>query len=254
VTRRALAFGALGAAAYAVFLAATAPASLVAYHLNDHFGAVVRLSDAKGTVWSGTARALVAAGGAAPIVVDDVHWNWQAARLPAGEISFAAAAEARELSVRLETARGFSGLEARKVTARLDAARLPAFAPLAAPWQPGGTIALSAPRILWNGRALAGEAQLEWRGATAAISDVSPLGSWRAAVRASPEGGVRFTVSTLEGPLAVKGSGTFHPPARLAFSGEARGEGERAAALAPLLALLGPRRPDGAHAIQWASP
>ena len=36
----------------------------------------------------------------------------------------------------------------------------------------------------------------------------------------------------------------------MTFSGEARGEGANAAALEPLLNLMGPRRPDGARSIE----
>jgi hypothetical protein len=38
------------------------------------------------------------------------------------------------------------------------------------------------------------------------------------------------------------------------FAGEARGEGAAAAALAPLLKLMGAPRADGAHAIDWRAP
>jgi len=51
----------------------------------------------------------------------------------------------------------------------------------------------------------------------------------------------------------VSGEGTLEALARFAFSGEARGEGPDAAALTPLLDLLGPRRPDGSRALRFSS-
>ena len=39
-------------------------------------------------------------------------------------------------------------------------------------------------------------------------------------------------------------------PGAITFSGEARGQGANAAALEPLLNLMGPRRPDGARSIE----
>jgi hypothetical protein len=63
-------------------------------------------------------------------------------------------------------------------------------------------------------------------------------------------GPAQLSVPTLEGPLTVIGTGTLTPPHRLAFSGEARAEGESAKALEPLLDLLGPRRPDGARSVE----
>ena len=62
---------------------------------------------------------------------------------------------------------------------------------------------------------------------------------------------MELKVTTLEGPLRITGQGTLASPARLAFSGEARAEGDAAKALEPLLDLLGARRPDGARALEW---
>jgi len=57
-------------------------------------------------------------------------------------------------------------------------------------------------------------------------------------------------VTTIKGPLRVTGSGTASPSSGFTFKGEARGEGEAAKALEPLLDLMGPRRPDGARALE----
>jgi len=50
--------------------------------------------------------------------------------------------------------------------------------------------------------------------------------------------------------LKVSGQGTFTPPSKLSVSGEARGEGPNAKQLDALLDLMGPRRPDGARALE----
>jgi hypothetical protein len=59
-----------------------------------------------------------------------------------------------------------------------------------------------------------------------------------------------LTVTTLEGPLRVTGHGTFSPPSRASFSGEARSEGDAARSLDALLDLMGPRRADGARSLE----
>jgi general secretion pathway protein N len=78
---------------------------------------------------------------------------------------------------------------------------------------------------------------------------VRPLGSWRA--EAAGEGpAIRFSLATLKGPLRLSGKGTLPVPGRLSFTGEARAEPGRERDLEPLLDLIGPRRPDGARAIE----
>jgi hypothetical protein len=62
---------------------------------------------------------------------------------------------------------------------------------------------------------------------------------------------VKVNLATLEGPLRLTGEGTLTPQGRLAFAGEARGEGAAAQSLEPLLDLMGPRRADGARALRW---
>ena len=98
-----------------------------------------------------------------------------------------------------------------------------------------------------------GEAEIEWQGASVALSDVKPLGTYRAQL-ASDGKIANVTLTSTQGPLRVSGKGTFSPPARLAFSGEARADAESAKALEPLLNLLGPARADGARALEWRTP
>jgi general secretion pathway protein N len=59
------------------------------------------------------------------------------------------------------------------------------------------------------------------------------------------------TLATLDGALRLAGTGTFTPPGALVFAGDARADGPSAAALEPLLNLLGPRRADGARTLEW---
>ena len=92
--------------------------------------------------------------------------------------------------------------------------------------------------------------RLDVKGASTALSEVRPLGSYRADVVAEGAG-ARVNVATVEGPLRLSGQGRLEFPSRFAFTGEARGEGTNATALDPLLNLIGPARPDGARAIDW---
>ena len=100
------------------------------------------------------------------------------------------------------------------------------------------------------GREARGNLQLEWRNAASALSEVKPLGSYRAEV-AAEGAAASLRVSTIEGALRVTGQGRLEFPSRLAFTGEARAEASKAGALQPMLDLIGPARPDGSRAIDW---
>lgn len=232
----------IGFAAYAVFLVATLPASLVARWIS--MPGVLELTDARGTLWSGAARAVA---GAAQL--DSLRWRFQPARLAAGQLAFSVDGYGAGLEGHGQVNRGFGTLEVRELHVRGDAAAIAAFAPLAASWQPDGRVTLDAPAIAWDGREARGTVRLEWHDAAVALSSVRPLGSYRAEARA--EGGpVKVAVTTLDGPMRISGTGTFTLPGALAFTGEARALPAAQAALEPLLNLMGPRRPDGARTLE----
>lgn len=232
----------VGIAAYAVFLVAMLPASMVARWIA--MPGVLELADARGTLWSGSARAV--AGSAQ---LDSLRWRFQPVQLAAARLAFTVDGRGSGLEAHGRIARGFGALEVRDLTVRGDAAALAAFAPLAAGWQPDGRLALDAPAILWDGREVRGTARLEWHDASIALSSVRPLGSYRAEARADG-GPVKIAVTTLDGPLRISGNGTFTPPGALAFTGDARALPAAQAALDPLLNLMGARRPDGARTLE----
>jgi general secretion pathway protein N len=242
------AIAALGTAAYVVFLVAATPASFVAARLSAALPGHVTLTDTRGTLWAGNARARVIAQGG-PLFLDRLEWRLRPARFAAGRLAFDLRAVARGLDAQLQVARGFSGWELRDVAARAEAAIVTAVVPWIATWRPEGTLVIASPAVDWDEREARGQLSLEWRDAAVSLSEVRPLGSYR--LEAHAEGApARFTVSTLDGALKVAGQGTFTPPSRLAFSGEAHAEGSQAKALEPLLDSIGPRRPDGARALE----
>lgn len=237
----------LGVAAYGAFLVATLPASVVAPRVAAATKGQATLVDAGGTVWNGSARVAIAARGAA-FTLDEVRWEFLPSRLLAGRAAFAVTARLGTLKGEAEVARSPLAWRIDGVRAQGDAAALTALLPLAAAWQPAGELALAAESITWDGNAASGTATLEWRDAALALTPVRPLGTWRAEARA--EGAAaKVTLATVKGPLRLSGEGTLAIPGRLAFTGEARSEAGRERDLEAVLALLGPRRPDGAHAI-----
>jgi general secretion pathway protein N len=253
---RAPAIAALGIAAYLVFLAATVPASCVA----ARFGSpAVQVSDARGTLWKGSARATLRtpqdpsprSAPWGPVELERVEWRFRPLRLAAGRLAFDVEAAAKGIEARARLERGISTTELRDLEARGEAAALSLVAPLVGTWQPQGAITVTAPALAWDGDELRGEARAEWRGAAVALSQVRPLGSYRAELRGAG-GPAKVTLTTIEGPLRLAGDGTLTPQGRFAFSGEARGEGPAGPSLEPLLDLMGPRRADGSRALRWS--
>lgn len=239
----------LGIAAYAIFLVATIPASVVASRIGNASGGAVQVAEPRGTLWNGEARATVLAPGGV-FALDHIQWRFAPAGLASGHVAFDVAASGRGVDARLTLGRGFSRWIFAGADARIDASVAAILAPLVGAWHPEGVVTIASPewRLKDDGEAR-GKLAATWSDAAVSLSEVKPLGRYSLDATAE-DGPVSFTVATKDGPLRVSGHGTFAPPSRIAFSGEARGEGDRAGALEPLLDLMGQRRPDGARAFE----
>ena len=239
------------ALAYLVFLVVLTPASFVATRLEASAPGRIEVTDANGTLWRGSARVRMTGPNATPVILDRVEWRFQPSRLAAASLAFSIKGTASALAGEMEAARGFSQWHLRDATLQGDASALGALFPVVAPWHPSGAVKVTAPNLAWDGGPLQGDMQVEWRGAATSLSEVRPIGSYRATWRSEAGGAGRLVITTLEGPLRITGEGKAALPGRIACSGEARAEGDTVKALEPLLDLLGPRRPDGARAIEW---
>jgi general secretion pathway protein N len=238
----------LGVAAYSVFLVAMMPARWVAERAVPQPGRIA-LQDVEGTIWSGAARAAI---GVYPttFAVDRIEWRFLPSRLLRGQAAYDVAIRGAGFEARGELGRSFGGWTARDVKARADAAVATALAPWMGAWRPEGTVAATSPALDYSEPQLRGDMRIEWTGAATSLSEVKPLGSYRADVNAEGAG-ARITVTTQSGPLRIAGQGRIAFPSQLSFTGEARAEGPNAGALEGLLNLVGPRNPDGSHAIEW---
>lgn len=239
---------ALAVAAYALFLLATMPASVLAPRAAAASRGALALSEAHGSAWNGSAHAAVSTVGGA-IAFDEMRWRFLPERLASGRVAFAVSATGGGASAHATLERGWSEWSLRALEGRIDATAASAALPWVAPWRPEGVITVAAPELKWNGDEARGTFQVEWRDAAVALSQVRPLGSYR--LEAQGDGGpMKISVATIEGPLRVTGHGTFSPPSRASFTGDARAEGDAARALDPLLDLMGPRRADGARSLE----
>jgi general secretion pathway protein N len=95
---------------------------------------------------------------------------------------------------------------------------------LGAPWntiRPGGVISIN-----WNGLSVApgkfqGAVVAEWQFASSALTPVSPFGHYRMQTNGVFPG-TQLNLSTISGPLELKGSGTIAEGGRLRFQGRAQ--------------------------------
>jgi general secretion pathway protein N len=239
----------VGAAAAAV---AFAPANWLALALASASDQRLLLGDARGTVWSGSAVAVLTGG----------QGSRDAAALP-GRLAWTIAFAGTGLDVRATHACCLNGTVAFRWTpglARWTVASVPPpggvgqwpsgwLGGLGTPWntlQLGGTFHLLSPgfAIEWvAGRwRLDGQADIELVNASSSLSTLEALGSYRLRMTGDPAnaGLPRLELSTQEGALQLNGSGSVGPGG-VRFRGEARAAEGDEAALANLLNIIGRR-------------
>jgi general secretion pathway protein N len=178
-----------------------------------------------------------------------VAWQLVPARLAEGRAAFNVQLDCPDAQASAQLLRGWSEWEVRTGTAQVAARALPVFFPLVAAWRPDGMLYASADGVRWNEREIHGPLWLEWRDASVALSDVRPLGVYRIAAEGMGDA-AKLTLTTASGALQLEGRGEVKVAQGATFSGEARAEALSAAALEPLLKVMGPRRPDGARSIE----
>lgn len=226
-------------------LALFAPAAWLAAAVQQASGARVQLVEARGTVWQGSARLLLAGGtgsrdsAALPGRVDwrlRPDWLGLQARLEAGCCTRA------PLQLRLAPRWRGAAVQLADGRSAWPAALLTG---LGTPWntvQPEGQLELSTQRLSveWAaGRmSVSGSATLTVTGLSSRLSPLKPMGTYRIML----DGGdpTTLVLSTLEGSLQLSGSGRWIG-SRLRFEGVATATPEHEAALANLLNIIGRR-------------
>jgi general secretion pathway protein N len=196
----------------------------------------VRLVDARGTLWQGSALLGISNGRALTLLPGRMEWRVDAISPIRLSVSHPWLAAPLALS-----------LGAHGVGFKSGAARLPAgvLASAGAPFntvRPGGVLELAWTDGELRGTALTGELQVDWRDAQSALSTIVPLGSYRLRVKGAGQPPA-LELETLSGPLRMQGKGTM-VGSRIKFSGTASAEAAMQPALNGLLGLLGLRSGD----------
>ena len=220
----------------AVTVVVRAPAAWLGDWLEGHTR--VRLVDARGTVWHGSAFIGFSNGREITLVPGRIEWQVDGIR-PGG---IGARLTHAWLSSPLQVSLAREGVAFAKGSARLPAGVL---ASAGAPFntlKPGGTLEASWTDTVLRGAALTGEVQIDWRDASSALSTVAPIGSYRLRVTGRGDGSA-LELATLSGRLQLLGRGRIEG-SRIRFNGTAGAEADMRPALNGLLGVLGMRSGD----------
>jgi general secretion pathway protein N len=236
--------GAVGGAGMA--LVYFAPAAWLAAGIAQASSGHVLLSDARGTVWNGSAQ-LVLTGGLgsndAAALPDRVQWalrpTWSGIQANVLPVCCSAA----PLRIAASPRWGGAHMDIRDLQMNLPAQLLSG---LGTPWNtlsPQGQLVLTADMLAveWQqGRAqLDGNAILNMTDISSRLSTLRPLGDYRLSLIGGAVPSVQL--QTVQGALQLTGSGEW-AGSRIRFSGEASAAPEREAALTNLLNIIGRRQ------------
>ncbi|MCW5667118.1 MAG: type II secretion system protein N [Piscinibacter sp.] len=247
-------FGAVLGALIALVL--FAPAAWLARGLASATGEHLLLADARGTVWSGSAVAVLTGG----------PGSRDASALP-GRLEWTLVPSGLGFELRLRQAcclNGTAVVAIRPGFGRVTVALQPGaewigqwpsawLGGLGTPWntlQLGGTVRLSSPGLAvesvqgrWR---LTGRADIDLQDVSSRLSTLDTLGSYRLSISGDPNGAAQMNLATQQGTLQLSGSGSI-APSGVRFRGEARAAEGGETALANLLNIIGRR--DGARSV-----
>ncbi len=239
--RRALRIAAWIAAllcAAAVTVVARAPAAWLGDWMQS--SGKLRLIDAQGTLWEGSAMLAISDGRKAMLLPGRVSWRVRPWTILGGRLQ--ASLSHRALQTPLALTIGRDGLSVAAGRAELPAALLVAVGAPFSTVRPGGTIGFRWSELELRRALFAGSIQVDWRDARSALSTVAPLGSYQMTITGVGDA-ARVQLDTLRGPLRLQGSGSLKS-GHLSFRGTASADPEMRQALNGLLGLLGQRSGD----------
>ena len=242
----------VGASAYAAALVVTAPATLVDAALSDASQGRLRLTQAQGTVWSGSGFVELRDARQRTGVAKRVAWEVAPLAFLRGQLALEAVTSDRTLPFAVTATR--SRVEIGNAALTVPAAILGLAVPKLAPLGLTGELTLTIPRFAIAHGGASGHASAQWVAAGSALSKVSPLGAYELTLEPSGTA-LQATLRTLRGPLELDGSGVWTIGTMgtigtngngAGFRGRARVAPAQREALAPLLRLVAVERGEGA--------
>lgn len=233
---------------YILALIATAPATLVDAGLQRASDGKLRLTEAQGTLWSGSGL----------IEIRDASGRIGLAKLLAWQFRPGSALRARlgyqvefgQESIPFPVTIFWSRIEFKQADIRLPAAALSIGIPKLAALDLTGDVNLHVTSLSLGRYSVLGNATLQWLTAGSALSPVSPLGNYE--LRLSGIGHeVHATLHTLQGPLQLDGQGSWASGQNPVFLATAYTPPEFQQQLGPFLRLIAVERAAGRFELQF---
>ena len=238
---------AVGLAAYAIALIATAPAALLDAGLQRASEGSLRLAEAQGTLWSGSGQIEMRDKGGRAGVASSLSWRVVPESLLRGHL--VCEVELGHAARRFPVTLSLSRIELANADLNLPATVLGMGVAKLAPLGLTGEVQVHVASLSIARNALEGNATLQWRAAGSALTPLSPLGDYE--LRLDGEGAtLNATLRTIEGPLRLEGKGSWTRGARPAFLGMASVPPQHQQQLAPLLRLIAVERGAGSFELR----
>jgi len=231
-----------GAAVYVAGLIAMAPATLLDARLAAASGGRLRLTDARGTVWSGQGVLELRDGAGRAGFAAPLAWRLGARSLLEARLVYGV--RTGNPASRFKVALAPRRVEVEDADLRFPAQALGLAVPQLAVLELRGELRLHAARLSAGSRYLAGDATLVWRDAASALASIAPLGDYELRLEGTGDT-VSATLRTLDGPLHLEGRTGWTLGTRPALAARAEIAPAQREALAPLLRLIAVEQGDG---------
>jgi general secretion pathway protein N len=229
---------------FAIFLAATAPATWLAWGVARGSQGVVNINTPTGSLWSGKGMLVIHRASDVPRALGGVTWKIEPLVLVLGRLRLNLSLDGSGIQAKSLVDLSYNTLALRDLRAEFPAKTVTTFYAPAALLAPEGQLDISADSVSMQKRGVHGSVQANWRSASLSLSSVKPLGNYRLYLNGHGES-ADVEVNTESGSLAIAGKGSLvAATGQFVFNGTARASAH-AAELEPLLGMMGPDQGGG---------
>lgn len=237
---------ALFSIAYLLTLLITAPASLLDRCLQYASQGRLLLANANGTVWNGSATPALRTQDGRLIGLPFLRWEIAVPPLFTGKIQTRLQWDDQPPASAMEAIFSFNRIELHHALFQLPAQVLNEVSPMLKPAQFRGQIQIQYDHLVFSGSGIDGNAVVDWRQASSALSSIAPLGSYRLALNGMGKR-INIGLTTTSGILLLEGDGNWLAGQGLEFHGKAQASAGNYNNLTDLLHHLGPEVSPGVH-------
>lgn len=233
---------AIGLAAYALALIASAPASLLDAGLRHITDSRLRLAATQGTLWSGSGQFEIRDSNKVTGISRSLDWRIRLSALPRGKLVYEIdlGQSRRPFPVTLSPSR----IALTDTDIDLPAAALALGSPRLAALNLTGDILLHIDSLSIGREQTLGKLSLQWRNAGSAYTSISPLGDYELNLDSDGKT-IQALLHTLDGPLQLDGKGSWINGGNPDFLAVARVPPQHRQQLSPLLRMIATERGAG---------